>query len=137
MVIADSGFWVALFNRRDSCHAKACRALELLDEGLITTWPVLTEVVHLLSRSQGKFIALVFVEKYFDGPHLIFDIPEEGQQRLATLMRKYAELPMDLADASLVLLAEHLGHGRILSTDQRDFRTYRWKERKPFENLLV
>jgi predicted nucleic acid-binding protein len=38
------------------------------------------------------------------------------------LMRRYAELPMDLADASLVLLAESLGHGRILTTDQRDFR---------------
>ena len=51
-------------------------------------------------------------------------------------MRKYAKLPMDLADASLVLLAEHLGHGRILSTDQRDFGVYRWKNRKPFHNLL-
>ena len=44
---------------------------------------------------------------------------------------------MDLADASLVILAEHLGHGRILSTDERDFETYRWKQRKPFQNLLL
>ena len=51
-------------------------------------------------------------------------------------MRQYASLPMDLADASLVLLAEHLGHGRILSTDGRDFGAYRWKSRKPFVNLL-
>jgi predicted nucleic acid-binding protein len=43
---------------------------------------------------------------------------------------------LDLADASLVILAEHLGHGRILSTDQRDFRSYRWKNRHPFTNLL-
>jgi predicted nucleic acid-binding protein len=53
-----------------------------------------------------------------------------------TMMRKYARLPMDLADASLVLLAEHLGHGRILSTNERDFGVYRWKGRKPFHNLL-
>jgi hypothetical protein len=44
---------------------------------------------------------------------------------------------MDLTDASLVLLAEEIGHGRILSTDQRDFRTYRWKQQAPFENLLL
>ena len=44
---------------------------------------------------------------------------------------------MDLADVSLVILAERLGHGRIFSTDKRDFNTYRWKETKPFENLLV
>ena len=45
-------------------------------------------------------------------------------------------LPMDLADASLLILAEHLGHGRILSTDERDFKTYRWKRHKPFTNLM-
>ena len=54
----------------------------------------------------------------------------------AQLMRKYADTPMDFADASLVLLAEHLGDGRILSTDQRDFGAYRWKNHKPFTNLL-
>jgi predicted nucleic acid-binding protein len=51
-------------------------------------------------------------------------------------MQKYRDLPMDLADASLVILAEELGSGRILSTDARDFRTYRFKNRKPFKNLL-
>ena len=49
----------------------------------------------------------------------------------------YADQPMDLADATLVVLAEQLGDGRILSTDARDFRVYRWSNRRPFENLLV
>jgi len=53
--------------------------------------------------------------------------------RLIELMKKYKELPMDLADGSLVILAEHLGHGQILSTDQRDFNAYRWKQNKPFD----
>jgi predicted nucleic-acid-binding protein len=57
--------------------------------------------------------------------------------KIERLMHKYADLPMDLADASLVILAEKLGHGRILSTDQRDFKTYRWKNHKPFQNLLL
>jgi predicted nucleic acid-binding protein len=51
-------------------------------------------------------------------------------------MERYRNLPMDLADASLVVLAEHLGSGRIFSTDRRDFGSYRWKNRKPFQNLL-
>lgn len=55
---------------------------------------------------------------------------------MTELMRQYANLPMDLADASLVVLAEHLGDGRIVSTDMRDFQTYRWKDRHPFHNLL-
>jgi predicted nucleic acid-binding protein len=52
-------------------------------------------------------------------------------------MKKYADLPMDLADASLVLLAEQLNDGRILSTDRRDFKTYRFKNHKPFRNVLL
>jgi predicted nucleic acid-binding protein len=47
------------------------------------------------------------------------------------------ELAMDLADASLVVLAEEIGDGRILSTDKRDFHAYHWKSRKPFRNLLL
>jgi uncharacterized protein len=69
----------------------------------------------------------------------VFDVwnpPELQYGRVPELMRKYANLPMDLADATLVLLAEHLGHGRILTTDMRDFGAYRWKSRKPFHNLL-
>jgi hypothetical protein len=59
---------------------------------------------------------------------------------MPALMKRYSDLPMDLADASLVLLAESLGHGRILTTDERDFRTYRWEVacafRKPARRAL-
>jgi uncharacterized protein len=51
-------------------------------------------------------------------------------------MERYADLPMDFADASLVVLAEHLNHGRILTVDRRDFLTYRWNNTQPFENLM-
>jgi predicted nucleic acid-binding protein len=43
---------------------------------------------------------------------------------------------MKIADASLVILAEHLGHWRIFSVDKRDFNTYPWQQTYPFENLL-
>ena len=66
----------------------------------------------------------------------IYDVKLDKLQRIYQLMHQYADLPMDSADASLVVLAEHLEDGRILSTDQRDFNTYRWKNREPFENLM-
>ena len=53
------------------------------------------------------------------------------------LLHKYAALHMDLADASLGLLAEHLGQGRIFTTDTRDFGAYCWKQRQPFKNVLA
>ncbi|ELS00996.1 hypothetical protein Xen7305DRAFT_00006970 [Xenococcus sp. PCC 7305] len=67
----------------------------------------------------------------------VFNLEVYHTSRISQLMEKYADLPMDLADASLVILAEHLGHGRIFSVDQRDFNTYRWKQNHPFENLLI
>jgi uncharacterized protein len=56
---------------------------------------------------------------------------------MVELMERYADLPMDLANASLVVLAEHLEHGQILTVDRRDFSTYRWKNSNPFQNLLL
>jgi hypothetical protein len=66
----------------------------------------------------------------------IFALEEHHYPRIVRLMTGYANLPMDLADASLVVLAEHLGDGRIASTDERDFHAYRWKDQHPFHNSL-
>jgi uncharacterized protein len=137
MVIADSGFWLALANRRDAHHPRACAALAELREPLISTWPVLTETCHLLVNRLGVSAQLKFIASFAEGAFLAWGLDSAHAPRLQSLMADYADLPMDLADASLVLLAEHLGHGRILSTDCRDFNAYRWKEREPFENLLL
>lgn len=67
----------------------------------------------------------------------IFALGESKLPRIAILMSQYENLPMDFADASLVILAEHLGYGRIVSTDRRDFNAYRWKNHHPFHNLLA
>lgn len=137
MIIADTGFWVALFNRNDAHHARALAASRRARERLITTWPVLVEAVHLLAQRGHQDIALRFLERCFSGAVEIMELDEPSRPRILELMRRYAALPMDLADASLLLLAERLGHGRILSTDRRDFGTYRWKQHHPFENLLL
>lgn len=85
----------------------------------------------------GQYAQQSFIENYLNNTFQVFDLNKEHSNMIARLMKKYADLPMDLADASLVILAEHLGHGRIFSTDKRDFHTYRWKQNKPFENLLI
>jgi hypothetical protein len=136
MVIADTGFWLALANRNDRHHEAARSAVDSLAEGLVTTWPVLGETCYLLLHRLGPPAQRKFMEGYAAGAFETFDLGDEHAGVIVGLMKKYEDLPMDLADASLVILAEHLGHGRILSTDRRDFRTYRWKRRKPFKNLL-
>lgn len=136
MVIVDTGAWLALANPRDRFHRKVRETLATLHEPLVSTLPVLTEVTHLLLARLGTDAVLRFVNSWSAGAFSVFDITAEHAPRIASLMKKYADLPMDLPDASLVVLAETLDDGRIISTDLRDFRAYKWKSRHPFRNLL-
>lgn len=136
MIIVDTGFWLALIDQKDKYHQIAKQALKQYNEPLITTWPVITETCHLLLKRKGSNAQIVFINNLDQGLFTIFDLTTNSTSRIAQLMKQYENLPMDLADASLVILAEHLGHGRIFSVDQRDFNTYRWKQNSPFENLL-
>ncbi len=136
MVLADTGYWLALANRTDRWHEVAVAVTRRLDESLVVTWPVLTETCHLMLARLGTLAELRFVEQI--STHV--DIYEMGKERIddvRALMERYSNLPMDLADASLVVAATDLGEGRILTTDQRDFNAYRWKDTEPFTNLLV
>lgn len=137
MILADTGFWLALANRRDRHHDRALAWLVALQEPLVTTLPVMSETCHLLLHRLGSDSQIRFVTSCAEGAFEVSDLGREDASRVAQLMEKYSDLPMDLADASLVVLAEHLGHGRILSTDRRDFDTYRWKQHEPFRNLLL
>ncbi len=138
MIMVDSGFWIALVNAKDTHHEHAIKCLAKINEPFITTYPVITEVCHLLLKRRGQSSMMSFVDAFQQESFHVFQIETPLQkQRLFTLMQQYADLPMDFADASLVILAEHLGHGRILSTDKRDFHTYRWKNTQPFTNLLA
>jgi predicted nucleic acid-binding protein len=137
MILVDAGFLYALLDRDGAWHVGARTASAQSKEKWITTWPVLTEAVHLITRWLGAPQAAALMEDIAEGDVSVWDIPPQKFRSIPVLMRRYANLPMDLADASLMLLAESLGHGRILTTDERDFRTYRWKSRRPFQNMLT
>lgn len=113
MIIVDTGFWLALADRRDAYHERAKRALQRYDEPLITTWCVMTETCHLLLSRKGIDAQVRFIESLEAGVFWLFALEERHVGQIATLMQKYADLPMDLADASLVILAEELDSGRI------------------------
>ena len=137
MVLTDTGFWYAFFNPKDKFHLQTINIMQSLDEGLITTWPVITETSYLLGKALGVPSQFRFISALEYDYIEVSDIQLQNLGRIQQLMEKYADLPMDLADASLVILAEELGHGRILSTDMREFKTYRWKNHKPFINMLL
>jgi hypothetical protein len=136
MVIVDTGFWLALADRQDTYHKSAKRTLQQVDEQLITTWCVVTETCYMLLKRKGVPAQAAFMTSISNNAFELFDLQSQHAPRIAQLMQQYANLPMDLADASLVIFAKELGHGRILSVDYRDFNTYRWKNNQSFQNLF-
>lgn len=138
-LIIDTGFWVALGNPKDKYHNVARQAIDKFDRFIsVVTWPIIVETSHLLDQRVGFQAQQMFLKNIQQGGAEIFHLDKtEHLEEMTRLMQKYQGLPMDLADASLVILAQELDHGRILSTDQRDFRAYRWKNHKPFENFLL
>ena len=137
MIIADTGFFIALLVRSDKHHNAAVAACRRhAKEPLITTWPVLTETTHLMQTVGGPTASTALLTSIEAGAAQLFELTSSHLCRVQALLEKYRDLPMDLVDASLVLCAEETGSGRIFSTDTRDFGTYRWKQRKPFKNLL-
>ncbi len=136
MILADTGYWLALANRNDRWHPRALEVTGQLNDRLVVTWPVLTETCHLLLARIGNRAQTVFLDQVSQCAE-IFPLTSEHLAKIQLLMIQYADLPMDLTDASLVIAAEELGGGDILSTDERDFHAYRWKNHNPFNNLLA
>ena len=137
MILVDTGAWLALADRGDADHARCRDFFRTNREPLTTTYPVLVECVHLMFKRIGVEKTLAWMETLATQGVGVFVMGADHLPRLSALMRQYADLPMDLADASLVLLAEEFGEGRIVSTDERDFHAYRWKNQHPFSNLLL
>ena len=123
MILVDTGPLVALFDPADGDHRDCVKRLAGISEPLCTTVPVLTEAFHLLSPgSLGSQRLMDFVTAR--GLSVWF-LDERALTRAFELMVRYADHPMDLADASLVVLAETLKQRRIFTIDRGDFTTYR------------
>ena len=137
LIIADTGYFSALANPKDYYHQQALLVSQNMTYDLITTWPVITETCHYLIKKVSPKAQALLLSEIKVGLVQIAEIKDVNLNKMVALILKYSDLPMDLADASLIILAEELGHGRILSTDRRDFKTYRWKNHKPFQNLLL
>ena len=103
MILADTGCFYALLDRDDAWHLRCREAAAALDEGLITTWPVLTEAVHLITRWIGVEPATALMDEVADGDIIVWDVPPASRAKVPGLMRRYADLPMDLADKQFCL----------------------------------
>jgi uncharacterized protein len=128
-VLLDTGVLIALYARDDPQHLAATRWLASFRGALHTVEPVLTETACFLPARLRAAIA----ELVEQGAIQVHHPDRAAYARIATLLRKYADIDPDWADVSLVWLAETIGISRIATLDVADFSTYRIHGRKRFE----
>lgn len=131
MTLTDAGPLVALLDQDEPDHANCVEQVQVLRAPMLTTWPAFTEAMYLVGEGLG-----------WRGQEALWRILRRGDLRLAEtgistvdrmerLMSKYRDVPMDLADASLVAVAEERRLTKIFTLD-RDFRIYRLLGRRSF-----
>ncbi len=125
VTLTDTGPLVALVNRNDPHHAGCLAASRRLPAGpLVTTWPCFTEAMYLAHRGGGYPAQAALWRLRASGRLTLHDLTPADTDHMAALMDKYRDTPMDLADASLVAVAESLSLRRIFTVDG-DFYVYR------------
>lgn len=135
-VVVDSGFLIGLFDEADPLHVR-CRAFLRDYRGrFLITEAVLTEALALLAPVQ-QLRCLAWLGDASHAGLLVVDRAAIDFRAVERLARKYADLPMDFADASVVLLAMRTGVREILTADRRDFAVYRLAGRVRFVDVLA
>ena len=133
-VLVDTGPIVAQLDRRQPEHDQCVEVMRDLREPLLTCEAVIAEACHLVRQLSGARTDLlkdVALQRFM----VAYSLAERATQ-VGRLMAKYADLPMDLADACLLDMATVFNTGRILTLDA-DFRVYRWGRNRPFDLLIA
>ena len=126
-VLVDTGPLVAALDHRDQHHAWVTDQLALLDPPLLTCEPVLTEVCFLF-RQFPRAIQALFEMTNRGALEITFRL-QEHRAAVAKLMHRYEDVPMSLADACLVRMAE-LHADSVVLTLGHDFKVYRKHRRQ-------
>jgi hypothetical protein len=130
--LVDTGPLVAWFDRGDQDHGACASFFQNHSGALVSTWPVLMEVCHLIPAEMAPRV----LEWVSLGGMSVPELRGSALELMASWMRQYDDLPMDLADASLLWLAHEYGLRRMATLDRRDFGIYRLPGGESLENLL-
>ena len=129
-LLLDTGAFVALVDRSETRHTDCVAALEGWEGPIVTSEAVLTETLYLVGpRWNAQQVCLEFFAR---GAFLLVPSSQQSLRRAAALMQKFQDVPMDFADATLVVLGEELETPNVFTLDRRGFVTYRLNGRKSF-----
>ena len=130
-LLLDTGAFVALVDRSEKRHDDCVAALEAWTGPIVTTEAVLTETLYLVGPQwRAQRVCLEFILR---GAFQLVPSSPKSLQRVAVLMERYRNVPMDFADATLVVLGEELETEQVFTLDRRGFSVYRLNRRKAFQ----
>jgi uncharacterized protein len=136
VILCDTGVLMCLVDRSQAQHSAYIKTIAQLEKPLITTWACLAESMYLAQKQGGWQMQKQISKFLLTNLLTIYDIQSSDFDRLFALMAKYQDRPMDLADATLVLVAEKTGSNQILTIDS-DFLFYRIADRENFNIIQV
>ncbi len=129
-VLADTGPIVAILSRRDQHHRVCVEALRDMPGPLFTCWPVITEAAWLLRRDSDAVVTLL--NSLDNGFLEILPLMGADARPIASIMQKYRDIKIQLADAALLHIAARNGLDTIFTLDRRDFSVYRLPKGRVF-----
>ena len=127
-VLLDTGPLVAIVNGQDASHSRCVSALREIQPPLFTCWPVLTEAAWLLRHQPRAWHAIV--ESVRRGLFSLLALDESDLGAIGDLMKRYGNLPLQLADAALIHLADREALTSVFTLDRKDFSVVRTRNRK-------
>jgi len=123
IVVADTGFVVALLNRSDAVH-KAAASVYSQQGRVLLPQTVLAEVAHLVGREAGAATVVAFLRGLPASRFRLVALTDSDVQRVADILDRYADSRIDFVDATVMSIAERYGSNTILTLDHRDFRLF-------------
>ena len=129
-LLLDTGALVSLLDRHQRDHAACARFFESWSAPVLSSEAILTEASHLLGGTPGGRRACL--DFFLAGGAVPVPATSASLRRARQLIEQYSDLPMDYADATLVVLAEETGTDLVFTTDRRDFGVYRIRGRQRF-----
>lgn len=130
-VLLDAGPMVAIVSHDDAQHDRCVAELADLQPPLLTSWPVLTESLWLVRRDPAAVHGIL--RGFAEGVWSLAPVGSEALPWLGAFLIRYRKLGAQLADASLVYLAERDDMDTVFTLDYRDFSVYRYKKNKPLK----
>ena len=135
MILLDTSGLLAALDKAEDMHAQAAKTLRDAEPPLLLSPFVLAELDYLLATRIGPGAEIAMLEEVAAGAYQLEPFDRDDVAAALTVVQKYADIALGLADASIVVLADRHDVSDVLTLDERHFRTIRRSKGQAFHLL--